>query len=40
MPKNEDEPALALKEACLRAAREVIAERGVEQLSLRSCRST
>jgi AcrR family transcriptional regulator len=34
MPKKT-EPPLELKEACLRAAREVIAERGVEQLSLR-----
>lgn len=34
MPKK-DEPSLDLKEACVRAAREVIAEHGVERLSLR-----
>lgn len=34
MPRPREEP-LELKEACVRAAREVIAERGVEQLSLR-----
>lgn len=34
MPRLREEP-LELKEACVRAAREVIAERGVEQLSLR-----
>ncbi len=34
MPHSREEP-LELKEACIRAAREVIAERGVEQLSLR-----
>ncbi|WP_128000825.1 TetR/AcrR family transcriptional regulator [Piscinibacter defluvii] len=34
MPKKKDEP-LELKEACILAAREVIAEHGVEQLSLR-----
>lgn len=34
MPRRPEEP-LELKEACVRAAREVIAERGVEQLSLR-----
>lgn len=34
MPKSRDED-LPLKEACVRAARDVIAERGVEQLSLR-----
>ena len=33
-PSAEDQP-LPLKEACLRAAREAIAEHGVEQLSLR-----
>lgn len=34
MPKKNEEP-LELKEACILAAREVIAEHGVEQLSLR-----
>lgn len=34
MPKNQKEP-VDLKEACVRAAHEVIAERGIEQLSLR-----
>jgi len=34
MPRTAKEP-LELKEACVRAAREVIAERGVENLSLR-----
>lgn len=34
MPKKKEEP-LELKEACILAAREVIAEHGVEQLSLR-----
>ncbi len=35
MPDLVDEDPLPLKEACLRAAREAIAEHGVEQLSLR-----
>jgi AcrR family transcriptional regulator len=34
MPKKKEEP-IELKEACVRAAHEVIAERGVDQLSLR-----
>ena len=34
MPRKIEEP-IELKEACVRAAREVIAEHGVEQLSLR-----
>lgn len=34
MPRKNEEP-IELKEACVRAAREVIAEHGVEQLSLR-----
>ena len=34
MPKNKAEP-LDIKEACVRAAHEVIAEQGIEQLSLR-----
>lgn len=35
MPDPADSDPLPLKEACLRAAREAIAEQGVEQLSLR-----
>lgn len=35
MPEPVDPETLPLKEACLRAAREAIAEHGVEQLSLR-----
>lgn len=35
MPDPDDDEPLPLKEACLRAAREAIAEHGVEQLSLR-----
>jgi AcrR family transcriptional regulator len=37
MPKNkpEPDPLLALRDACVVAAREVIAERGIENLSLR-----
>jgi AcrR family transcriptional regulator len=35
MPDIVDQEPLPLKEACLRAAREAIAEHGVEQLSLR-----
>lgn len=35
MPDPVDDEPLSLKEACLRAAREAIAEHGVEQLSLR-----
>jgi AcrR family transcriptional regulator len=35
MSNHLDHEALPLKEACLRAAREAIAEQGVEQLSLR-----
>lgn len=34
MPRSKKEP-VELKEACIRAAREVIAERGIEHLSLR-----
>ena len=33
--RPEVEEAVELKEACVRAAREVIAEHGIEQLSLR-----
>jgi AcrR family transcriptional regulator len=36
MPRKKDNaPTLELREACVRAAREVIAERGIENLSLR-----
>lgn len=35
MPRKKTEEPVDLKEACVRAAHEVIAERGVEQLSLR-----